>query len=82
MRSASLAAGMGPGYVFSILSENKDPTIENLVKICEAIGVPLTKVIFADGASAEREELLALFAGANPATRRGILEILRAHKDA
>ena len=79
-RAESLAANLGPGYAHSILSEGKEPTIENLAKLCQANGIPLGRVIFGDGVSAERDELLALFAEANPAVRNSILELLRAHK--
>lgn len=81
MRKVSLDSDLGAGYVFSILKEGKEPTIENLVRVCDVVGVPLGRIIFGDGASAERDELLALFSRANPMTRRGILEVLRGHKE-
>jgi ribonucleoside-diphosphate reductase alpha chain len=75
-REISLAAGKGPGYVFSILSEGKDPTIDNLIKICGAINVSLTQILYGVEMSQETQEILSLIES-NPNMRSGILQILR-----
>jgi ribonucleoside-diphosphate reductase alpha chain len=75
-REISLAAGRGPGYLHSLLSEGKDPTIDNLIAICQALNVSLTKILYGVEMSAETEEILALIEG-NPEARDGILQILR-----
>lgn len=80
MRGVSLAAGMGPGYVFSIVSEDKDPTIENLVKICDVLDVPLYRIVYGDQPSAQAQEVVDLWGDAGPTTRRAILDILRDRK--
>ena len=76
MRDISLAANKGPGYVFSILREGKDPTIDNLLAICGALDVSLTKILFGVPMSAQTQEILSLIED-NPASRDGILQILR-----
>ena len=76
MRDISLAAKKGPGYVFSILREGKDPTIDNLLAICGALNVSLTKILFGVRMSAETQEILSLIED-NPSARDGILQILR-----
>lgn len=76
MRDISLAAGKGPGYIFSILREGKDPTVDNLIAICKALDVSLTKVLFGVAMSPETEEILSLIEE-NPNARDGILQILR-----
>lgn len=80
-RRASLAAGLGPGYLHSILSEGKDPTLENLLKVCAVVKASSSWVIFGyDLASPEVEELVQLWQAANAETRDGIRRILLAHK--
>lgn len=75
-REISLAAGKGPGYVHSILKEGKDPTIDNLIAICAALGVSLSKILYGIEMSPETEEILSLIED-NPKRRDGILQILR-----
>src|ERR1051325_9111440 len=41
-REISIKAGKGAGYVHSILSEGKDPTIESLIAVCRELNVSLT----------------------------------------
>jgi transcriptional regulator with XRE-family HTH domain len=76
-REISLAAGLGAGYVHSILSEGKDPTIERLLKVCEATGVSLTHVIYGFNVSPEDEEFLRLISEAPEQERLAVLALLR-----
>lgn len=79
-RAISIAAGRGPGYIHSLLKEGKDPTVDNLMQVCEVIGVSLSHVLYGVEISPETEEVLSLLEK-NPGAREGILQILRA-KDA
>ena len=45
MRQLSLDAGLGQGYVHSILKEGNSPTVESLEKIAKALGVGLSEII-------------------------------------
>ena len=81
-REVSLAAGLGSGYVHSILADGKDPTVDNLLKVCAAVDVSPIWVIFGLPVSRDADDLLRLWELAGPETRQGILSILRAHKAA
>lgn len=78
-RATSLAAGQGPGYVHSILSEGKEPSVANLEAVCKAVGVSLQFVLYGYDISPETERLLRLMEE-NPEKRDGILKILEAGK--
>jgi transcriptional regulator with XRE-family HTH domain len=80
MRGVSLKADMTPGYVFSILSEGKDPSFDNLLKICAALDVSALKVCFDLELTPELEEVVSLYRAASPEQRSGILQILRASR--
>lgn len=76
MRAISLATGRGPGYVHSILKDDKDPTIDHLIEVCEQVGVSLSYLIYGFDVSGENEKILHLLQGASPLRRKGILQIL------
>lgn len=76
-RAISLAAGMGPGYVHSILSEGKDPTIENLMKICAEIGVALSYITQGYEMTAADEEILRLLSQSSEDEKIAVLALLR-----
>lgn len=76
-RGVSLAAGMAPGYVHSLLKEGKDPTIQNLIKVCEQLGASLSFILYGYELTAENEEILRLLKVATPNEREGFLQILR-----
>lgn len=75
-RSVSLAAGLGPGYVHSILKEGKDPTVDNLISVCREIGVSLSSVLYGVEMAPETEEILQLLEK-SPDSRDGLLKLLR-----
>jgi len=77
MRQVSLDAGLGPGYVHSILKGGKDPTIDLLLKVCEAAEVSLPWVISGVNVTPEVEALLAELSAADPVQRRAMLTLLR-----
>lgn len=74
-RSVSLKTELGPGYLHSILEENKQPSVGNLAKICSSVGVSLSYILYGIELSEETERLIALIE-ANPAKRDGILALL------
>jgi hypothetical protein len=79
-RAASLKAELGPGYVHSILAEGKEPTVDNLIKVCEAAGLSATWVVFGYAVTPEIEELARLYAAAPEEMRTGIRSILTSHR--
>jgi len=76
MRAVSLATGNGQGYVSSILTEGKDPTIENLMAVCDAIPVSLAYVLYGFDITPEDADLLAAMKE-SPETRDAVLTLLR-----
>jgi transcriptional regulator with XRE-family HTH domain len=74
-RQASLAAGLGPGYVHSIIAEGKEPTVTNLAQVCNAIGVSLAYVMYGAEISPQVEKLISLI-DQNPQKRDAILALL------
>lgn len=76
-RGVSLAAGLNPGYVHSLLVEGKDPTIDNLIAVCEKAGVALSYVMYGFEITAEAEEILRELAAAAPDQRKAMLTLLR-----
>ena len=77
MRDVSLACGLAPGYLFGILKEGKEPTVENAMKVCRELGVSFSYVTLGVSMTPEQEELLQLLEQ-NPERVSGILQILRA----
>ncbi|MET3589885.1 transcriptional regulator with XRE-family HTH domain [Bartonella silvatica] len=76
-RSVSLAAGKGAGYLHSILSEGKEPTIESLARICHEIDISMNYILYGQGASPEDKEFIDLISKLSPEERQAILTLLR-----
>lgn len=81
-RDISLKAGMGAGYVNSLFRDGKDPTIDNLMKVCEAVGVSLSYVLYGVQMSQETEEFLRLVQEAPEGERDALLKLLRERRRA
>lgn len=80
LRDISLKAGMGAGYLHGVLVEKKDPTIGNLLKIADQIGVSLSHIIYGIELGADEERLLRLYARMTPRQKKAFLEM--AHSSA
>lgn len=76
-REVSLAAGMGAGYVHSLLKENKDPGVDSLLKVCDILGVSLSWLIRGFDISPEDEALLQQIHEADPADKEALLRLLK-----
>ncbi len=46
MREVSLAAGAAAGYVHGMLEADKDPTIDKLLAVCDAVPVSAIFVLY------------------------------------
>lgn len=79
-RALSLASGNGEGYVHSVL-KGKDPTIERLMAVCDAIPVSATYVLYGVDVTPEDAELLRTMKE-SPEARAAVLTLLRAHRPA
>lgn len=74
-RRVSISAGKGPGYVHSLLGEGKDPSVTNLLMVCEAAGISGAFVIFGLDVDPATEELMRKMQG-HPEKRDAILKLL------
>lgn len=59
LREVSLAAGAGPGYISSILTDGKEPTIQKLMEVCQAVPVSLIHVLYGFDVTLEDEAIIA-----------------------
>lgn len=75
-RAISLAAKAGPGYVHSVLSEGKDPTVEKLMAVCDVLGVSPTFILYGVDVHREDAEIIAAMRR-NPSTRAAVLALLQ-----
>lgn len=80
-RAASLKAGFAPGYAHSLLREGKDPSVTNLLALCDVIGVSGIYVIFGFDVDPETELVMRKMQE-KPAIREGILKLLEARDKA
>lgn len=75
MRAVSLAAGMGESYLAGILNDGKEPSIDNLLAICDHVPVsPLYIILGIDALPEDVEVLRALHK--QPERRQAILSLL------
>ncbi|WP_345097191.1 XRE family transcriptional regulator [Bartonella acomydis] len=76
-RSISLASGKGAGYLHSILTEGKEPTIESLARVCHEINISMNYILYGQGVSHEDKEFIDLILKLSPEERQAILTLLR-----
>ncbi|ATI41915.1 transcriptional regulator [Pacificitalea manganoxidans] len=75
-RAVSLASGNGPGYVHSIIAEGKDPTITNLLAVCDAIPVSMVYILHGHEMTPE-DALLLKELHRHPSKRAAIQSLLK-----
>ena len=76
MRSVSLDAGLGSGYLHSVLVEGKDPTIGRLLDVCSAIGASPSFILYGVDLMPEDAEIIEAM-HASPDARAAIVALLR-----
>jgi transcriptional regulator with XRE-family HTH domain len=79
-RQVSLEAGLGAGYLHSILKDGKDPTVANLMKVCDKLNVSLWSILYGADISAEDEELLRLYQASSQEERTALLQLVRSRR--
>lgn len=77
LRSVSEKAGLGANYVYSILREGKEPSIERLLEICNVLDVSMSKILKGIEITPAEEEYLELLQSAPEELRQNVLGILR-----
>lgn len=78
-REVSLNSGNGQGYVHSILSEGKEPTIKNLEAVCAALNVSLSYILYGFDVTPEDEGILAAM-HESPEKRDAVITLLGQRK--
>lgn len=71
----SAAAGLAPNYLHGVLKQGKEPTVERLLRLCEAIPASPIYILHGHDVQPEDEKILRLLRD-NPRARAGILAIL------
>ena len=74
-RAVSLDSGNGPGYVHSILTEGKDPTVQKLIAVCSAADASAAFIIHGINVTRKESDLLRLIQ-TNPEKMDAILSLL------
>lgn len=74
-REIARRAGVGPGYLTSLLREKKEPGIDRLSRICNVVGVSVAWVMHGYDISPSTEKIMARLQG-HPDKHDGILKIL------
>ena len=59
---ASLCAGLSHGYIHGLLSDGKEPTLENFEAICAGNGLSVTEILLGLNLNAESEKILQALA--------------------
>jgi transcriptional regulator with XRE-family HTH domain len=76
MRDVSLAAGLSHGYVHGILQDDKEPTLDRFLKVCETLGVSATHILVGSEVTPATERIVEALEK-EPAMRDAILALLR-----
>lgn len=77
MRDISLDAKLSPGYLHSVLSEGKEPSIGKLAQLTDAIGASLIHILYAVEMSGDAEELLRHYASLPDGQKEAFLNLLK-----
>jgi transcriptional regulator with XRE-family HTH domain len=75
-KDIAIDAGLGRAYLYGVINEGKSPSVENMLKICKAIGVSPSYIMFGWNISPKQQELLDL-AQQHPDQLEALLAILR-----
>jgi len=75
MREVSIRAGLSHGYLFGTLRGGKDPTINRLISICDAIPVSVEYILHGHDVTPEDSEILELL-HRHPEKRAAILNLI------
>lgn len=76
------AAGLNPTGIYDILKgKSRNPRLDTVTKIAEALGVPVSLLFEEKGGDDLKNEILALVAGMSPDERHRTLVTIRAWAD-
>jgi transcriptional regulator with XRE-family HTH domain len=78
MRAVSQSAGLGANYLSEVLNKGKEPGVEKLAKVCEALNVSLTYIITGVQLDRESEEYLLTLSELPASERQSLIDLSRA----
>ena len=76
LRDVSLRAGVSPGYLHGILRDDKEPTLDRFIRICQAAGVSASFILMGANVSPETEEIIKALEH-HPERRGALLSLLK-----
>lgn len=76
-RDISLSIGRAPGYVHSLLKDEKEPTLPNVVAICDDLQISVQWLLFGVEMDGDAEELLKMYSGLPDTGRDEFMKMLR-----
>jgi ribonucleoside-diphosphate reductase alpha chain len=77
LRQVSLSMGRGPGYIHSLLKDEKQPTLANLVAICDELRISVLWLLFGVEMDDDAEELMRVFSSLPENKRKEFLQLVR-----
>ena len=73
----SLSMGRGPGYVHSLIRDDKSPTLPNLVAICDDLRISTLWLLFGVDMDEDAEELLRIYSRLPSEGRKEFMGLVR-----
>lgn len=77
MRAISKAIGAGPNAVSEIFTTDKEPGVDKVLAIIDAIGASRAAILVGMPISPETEQMVALLSRMSPAAQQSALQFLR-----
>jgi transcriptional regulator with XRE-family HTH domain len=75
MRAVSLEIGCSTSYLFQVISHGKEPTIDRIMRLADALGVSLPWLLYGYEMSHQEEQLLRAVSQLSPKQRQSFLEL-------
>ena len=77
MRDVSIDAKLSPGYLHSVLTEGKEPSIGKLAQITDALGASLIHILYDVEMTGDAEDLLRHYATLPDDQKEAFLNLLK-----
>lgn len=80
LRQISLEAGLSHGYLHSLISGRRVPSVPHLIKLCTALGISVSEIVDGHPLAPETAELLEIWGSMSAERRKVWLAALAAEK--
>lgn len=77
MREVSIASGCGHGYLYKILRENSEPTLDKLMKVANYLDLSLSWLLTGLDVSKQTEDFTLLYESLSPEQRERVFLLLQ-----